>query len=121
MIAEGYSGYEYNERNYIQKETEFTSQARFYCFAKSKDRKDHGAFETIQEDLNDRNDIKSKIKSFFNKVEKALGEITSGVRFVTELIGTVKGIKKSIFSIIFGASSFLRFSYVLLLLLFILI
>ena len=54
-------------------------------------------------------------------MEKALGEITSGVRFVTELIGTVKGIKKSIFSIIFGASSFLRFSYVLLLLLFILI
>ena len=89
MIAEGYSGYEYNERNYIQKETEFTSQARFYCFAKSKDRKDHGAFETIQEDLNDRNDIKSKIKSFFNKVEKALGEITSGILVVTELIGTV--------------------------------
>ena len=54
-------------------------------------------------------------------MEKALGGITSGVRFVTELIGTVKGIKKSIFSIIFSASSFLRFSYVLLLLLFILI
>ena len=86
MIEEGYSGYEYKERNYIQKETEFTSQARFYCFAKSKDRKDHGAFETIQEDLNDRNDIKSKIKSFFNKVEKVLGEITSGLRIVTELI-----------------------------------
>ena len=113
MIAEGYSGYEYKERNYIQKETEFTT--RFYCFAKSKDRKDYGAFEIIEEDLNDRNDIKSKIKSFFNKVEKALGEITSGVRF-TELIGTVKGIKNSIFSIIFSVSSFLRFSYVLLLL-----
>ena len=118
MIAEGHSGYEYKERNYIQKETEFTSQARFYCFAKSKDRKD---YEIIQEDLNDRNDIKSKIKSFYNKMEKALGEIISGILVFTELIGTVKGIKKSIFSIIFGASSFLRFSYVLLLLLFILI
>ncbi len=54
MIAEGYSRYEYKERNYIQKETEFTSQARFYCFAKSKDIKDYGDFEIIQEDLNDK-------------------------------------------------------------------
>ena len=53
-------------------------------------------------------------------MEKALGEIISGILVVTELIGTVKGIQKDIFSIIFSASSFLRFSY-LLLLLFILI
>ncbi len=121
MIAAGYSGYEYGNITIYRKETEFTAQARFKCFAKSKDGKDYGAFEIIQEDLNDRNDIKSKIKSFLIKVQNALGEISSGVRVVTELIGTVKGIQKDIFSIIFSASSFLRYSYVLLLLLFILI
>ena len=115
MIAEGYFGYEYKERNYIQKETEFTPQARFYCFAKSKDRKDYGAFEIIQEDLNDRDDIKSKIKVFFSKVKNIIGEITPGMTVVTKLIATVKGIQKDIFPIIFSASSFLRISYALLL------
>lgn len=92
MISVGYSEYEYGNINIYRKETEFTAQVRFKFFVKSKDGKDYGAYEIIQEDLNERNDIKSKIKSFYNKMEKALGEIISGILVVTELIGTVKGI-----------------------------
>ena len=115
MIAAGYSGYEYGNVTIYRKETEFTSQARFKCFVKSKDGIVYGAFEIIQEDLNDRNDIKEKIKVFFNNVIKKINEITPGLRVVTELIGTVKGIQKDIFPIIFSVSSFLRLSYTLLL------
>ena len=115
MIAAGYSGYEYGNVTIYRKETEFTAQTRFKCFVKSKDGKDYGAFEIIQEDLNDRDDIKSKIKVFFSKVKNIIGEITPGMIVVTELIATVKSIQKDIFPIIFSASSFLRISYALLL------
>ena len=36
MIAEGYFGYEYKERNYIQKETEFTPQQDFIALQNQK-------------------------------------------------------------------------------------
>ena len=111
----GYSGYEYGNVTIYRKETEFTAQTRFKCFVKSKGGKDYGAFEIIQEDLNDRDDIKSKIKVFFSKVKNIIGEITPGMTVVTELIATVKSIQKDIFPMIFSASSFLRISYALLL------
>ena len=53
-----------------RKETEFTAQVRFKFFVKSKDGKDYGAYVIIQEDLNDRNDIKSKLKAFIIKWKK---------------------------------------------------
>ena len=89
MISPGYSEYEYGNINIYRKKTEFTAQIRFKFFVKLKDGKDYGYFEIIQEYLNDKNDIKSEIKRFFNKMEKALGEITSVILVVTELIGTV--------------------------------
>ena len=115
MIATRYSGYEYGKVTIYRKETEFTSQARFKCFVKSKDGKNYGTFEIIQEDLNDRKDIKEKIKVVFNNVKNKINEITPGLRVVTELIITVKDIQKDIFPKIFSASYFFRFSYALLL------
>ena len=94
MIAAGYSGYEYGKLTIYRKETEFTAQTRFKCFAKAKDGKDYGAFEIIQEDLNDRDDIKSKIKVFFSNSKNIIGEITPGMTVVTELIATVMVFKK---------------------------
>ena len=52
MISAGYSEYKYGNINIYRKETEFTAQVRFKFFVKSKDGKDYGTFEIIQEDLN---------------------------------------------------------------------
>ena len=71
MISAGYSEYEYVNINIYRKKTEFTAQIRFKCFWNNSRR------------FKWQKDIKSKIKSFFNKMEKALGEITSGIFVVT--------------------------------------
>jgi len=61
---------------------------------KSKRCKRLWSFWIIQEDLNDRDDIKSKIKVFFSKAKNIIGEITPGMTVVTELIATEMVFKK---------------------------
>ena len=46
MVAAGFQGYEGNVTIY-RKETEFTAQARYICFVKTKSGELYGAFEVI--------------------------------------------------------------------------
>lgn len=71
-----------------------------------------GAFEIVQEDLNDRKEIMEKIKAFLKKVEEIAGFITPKITVVSELISTLNGIYKDINNIVSG-SYFLRLSNLL--------
>ena len=73
-----------------------------------------GAFEIVQEDINDKNGIIEKITDFLNKVKKIVGLIKPKIAVVSELISTFKGIYKDINNIVGGASS-LKLSNLLLL------
>ena len=116
MIAAGYSGYENGNVTIYRKETEYTGQGRFICFVRGKNKEEYGAFEVLQQDENDKKDLMSKITNFLKKVKEKLQKITGAVRVVSEIIGTFKGIIKDLK----GASSYIRFSYLTLLMGFIL-
>jgi len=105
MVAAGYAGYENGNVTIYRKETAYTGQARFKCFVKGKNGEEYGAFEVLQQDINDKKDLISKINSFLNKVKEKLQRITGSVRVVSEIIGTFKGIAKDIMS---GASSYIE-------------
>ena len=113
MVAAGYQGYDGNVTIY-RKETEFTAQSRFLCFVKQKNGILCGAFEIVQEDINDKKGIIEKITDFLNNVKKIVGLIKPKIAVVSELISTFKGIYKDINNIVGGASS-LKLSNLLLL------
>ena len=96
MIAAGYEGYENGEVYIYRKETSYTAQGRFKCFVKSKDGTEYGAFEILQEDINDRKDLLSKIENFLRKVGQILSIVDVKVKVVAELIGSFRGIFKDI-------------------------
>ena len=64
MVAAGYAGYEYGNVTIYRKETSFTAQSRFICFVKNKAGELYGSFEILQEDLNDRKDLITRIDNF---------------------------------------------------------
>ena len=45
------------------------------CFVKEKNGELCGAFEVIQQDINDKKDLQNKITSFLNKIIKIVGWI----------------------------------------------
>ena len=112
MVAAGYQGYDGNVTIY-RKETEFTAQARYICFVKTKSGELYGAFEVIQEDLNDRKEIKDKVKNFLKKVEEILKTVSPSIKMASEVISTLFGVNKDL-NKVQAASSFIKISYLLL-------
>ena len=112
MVAAGFQGYEGNVTIY-RKETEFTAQARYICFVKTKSGELYGAFEVIQEDLNDRKEIKDKVKNFLKKVEEILKTVSPSIKMASEVISTLFGVNKDL-NEVQAASSFIKISYLLL-------
>ena len=104
MIAAGYAGYENGNVTVYRKETEFTAQGRFMCFVKDKNGQLIGAFEILQEDLNDRKDLVTKIDNFLKKLINIAEIIAGRIRIVGELMGTFRGIYKDINNIVLGSS-----------------
>ena len=114
MVAAGYAGYEYGNVTIYRKETSFTAQGRFMCFVKDNTGKLYGSFEILQEDLNDRKDLITRIDKFLKKLTNIAKIIVGRIQIVGELCGTLRGIYKDINNIVTGASSFIRLSSLLL-------
>ena len=102
MIEAGYAGYENRNVTIYRKETNFIAQARYICFVKQKNGQLCGAFEIVQQDINDKKDIETKITNFLNKIKGIVGKIAPKIAVVSELISTLKGIysRKFIFCFI---------------------
>lgn len=114
MVAAGYAGCEYGNVTIYRKETSFTAQGRFMCFVKDNTGKLYGSFEIIQEDLNVRKDLITRIDNFLKKLTNIAQVIVERIKIVGELCGTLRGIYKDINNIVTGASSFIRMSSLLL-------
>lgn len=114
MVAAGYAGYEYGNVTIYRKETSFTAQGRFMCFVKNRNGQLYGSFEILQEDLNDRKDLITRIDNFLKKLKNIAEVIAGRIRIVGELCGTLRGIYKDINNIVTGASSFISMSNLLL-------
>jgi hypothetical protein len=84
------------------------------CFVKDNTGKLYGSFEIIQEDLNVRKDLITRIDNFLKKLTNIAQVIVERIKIVGELCGTLRGIYKDINNIVTGASSFIRMSSLLL-------
>lgn len=120
MIAAGYEGFNYGEVYIYRKETTYTAQGRFKCFVKSKNGTEYGAFEILQEDINDRKDLKDKIENFLRKVGEILSYVSTKVKIVAEFVGSFRGIYKDLNNLVNYANSLNKIPYLSLISLFIL-
>ena len=82
-------------------------------FCKNKKWRIIWTFEVIQEDLNDRKEIKDKVKNFLKKVEEILKTVSPSIKMASEVISTLFGVNKDL-NEVQAASSFIKISYLLL-------
>jgi L-rhamnose mutarotase len=67
------------------------AQVRYKCFITDKDGVEYGSFEIIQEDKNDKQEVKEVTESWWNKVEKFADKLKD----VKDVIQTVGGVVSS--------------------------
>lgn len=110
MIAAGYNngkviGY--------KKDTSKVNQYRLKCFVNSKDGKEQGAFELVQEDLDDLTKIANFFEKWYNKIKSVLKVVGPDVESASLWVINFAGLKNKS-----SSSSFLEISFLGLLLIF---
>jgi len=101
-----------------KKKTDTSTQNRYKCFVEKENGEKVGAFEIVQQDINDSKTILEKLESYYTKIKNILPKVNEDVKIVAETVATIKGIYKDLNGSSSSSSSFLKNSIFALLILF---